>query len=123
MNANHLNDVDDWRNAAAGLTARLRADYRNHRMLSDPWARAAHCMVQGWRIVASQGRLDYVPQPRRKLTTWKEAAYSMKCLLNTRRHQRLLDPTTWHFWAGHLPRVELRYIPKARRPHCAPVGR
>ena len=84
MNADHF-DHDRWRRAAGGLKARLGTDYRNHRMLSDPWARAAHSMVQGWRNIASQGRLDHVPKPRRRITTWNEAAHNMKHLLNTRR--------------------------------------
>ena len=66
MTTNDLNAIDAWQKAAADLKTRLDADYRNHAMLCDPWARAAHSMVQGWRIIASQGRLDYVPQPRRR---------------------------------------------------------
>ena len=120
MKAHRLYDVGTWREAAVGLRARLYADYRNHAMLYDPWARAAHSMVQGWRIIASQGRLDYVPQPRRRTNTWKEAAHTMKHLLNTRRRQRLLDSTTWRFWANHLPQVHLRYVRKAFREGLPP---
>jgi hypothetical protein len=104
-----------WRKAAGGLKARLDTDHRNQRMLCDPWSRAAHCMVQGWRNIVSQGRLGYVPRPRRRISTWQEAAASMKVSLASRKQSRLLDTTTWQFWANHLPRVKLRYIPKAKR--------
>ena len=115
MNTNHFSNAGVWRKAAAGLRARLDIDYRNHAMLCDPWARAAHCMVQGWRNIASQGRLDYVPQPRRRLNTWNETAQSMKASLDGRARTRLLDNTTWRFWANHLPRVNLRYVRKSLR--------
>ena len=111
-------DIARWRKAAGQLRNRLQIDYRNHSILCHPWARAAHCMVQGWRNVVSQGRLGYVPEPRMRIATWNEAAQSMRHLLNTRRRQRLLDDTTWRFWAGHLPRVELRSIRKSQRPTC-----
>ena len=101
-----------WRKAVAGLTNRLRADFRNHRMLSDPWARAALSMVQGWRNIESQGRLGYVPQPQERISTWQEAVRTMKQSLYSRKQSRLLDTTTWKFWANHVPRVHLRYIPK-----------
>lgn len=114
MNANET-DRERWRKAASELASRLGTDYRNHRMLSDPWARTAHCMVQGWRNIASQGRLDYFPQPRRRIATWQDAVANMKSSFHARKQARLLDTTTWHFWANHLPRVQLRYIPKARR--------
>jgi hypothetical protein len=108
-----------WRKAASELRARFSTDYRNNQMLHDPWSRAAHCMAQSWRNIASQGRLGHIPETGRRNTTWKEAAHHMKGLLNARRSQRLLDTTTWSFWANHLPRVNLRYIRKARRTSLA----
>jgi hypothetical protein len=111
MNANHF-DHQRWRRSASGLKARLDTDYRNHRMLCDPWSRAAHCMVQGWRNIASQGRLDHIPNPRRRISTWREAAMDMKASFYNRMKSRLLDTTTWKYWANHLPRVNRRYIPK-----------
>jgi hypothetical protein len=113
MNTNQC--ATTWKHAAAELKARLDVDHRNHRILADPWSRAAHCMVQGWRNIASQGRLAHVPHPQRRFTTWIEAAQSMKVSLNGRARSRRLNPTTWRFWAGHLPRVELRYIPMRSR--------
>jgi hypothetical protein len=112
MNEQETSNVCVWRKTAASLKKRLDVDHRNHEMLSDPWRRVAHSMVQGWRIIASQGRLGYVPQPRRRLTTWKEAASSMNNLLNIRMRTRLLDNTSWKFWASHVPRVHLRYVKK-----------
>ena len=104
-----------WCKAASELRARFSTDYRNNQMLYDPWSRAAHCMAQSWRNIASQGRLGHIPETGRRNTTWKEAAYHMKQLLNSRRRHRLLDTTTWNFWANHLPRVNLRYIRKCNR--------
>ncbi len=108
-------DLHTWKRAAGHLAMRLGVDHRNHRLLCDPWYRAAHCMVQGWRNIASQGRLSYSPPPQRRLFTWKEAAKSMMASLKGRRQSRLLDQTTWRFWASHIPRVALRYIPKRER--------
>lgn len=121
MNPNHLNH-EQWRTVASSLRARLNTDYRNHLMLCDAWPRAAHSMIQGWRNIASQGRFDHIRQPRRRNTTWQEAAKSMKASLYTRMKSRLLDTTTWQFWASHVPRVELRYIPKRNRPEYAHVA-
>ncbi|GAB6188153.1 hypothetical protein [Thermopirellula anaerolimosa] len=110
-----------WAKAAGKLKACLDVDYRNHQMQAAPWGRAAHSMVQSWRIIASQGRLDYVPSDRRKPRTWHEAAQAMKASLYARKRERLLDPLTWRFWADHLPNVRLRYVPKRMRN--APKGR
>jgi hypothetical protein len=116
----HDDERERWQRAVNGLKARFDADHRNHRMLSVPWKRAAHSMVQGWRNITSQGRLGYIPKPRREITQWDEAARSMKASLDARRRTRLKDQSTWQFWAGHLPRVACRYIPKARRGRPAP---
>jgi len=59
-----------WERAAGEMVERLGADRRNARMLADPWSRAAHSMVQGWRI-----RLSRPPANERTRTrprpTWK----------------------------------------------------
>jgi|GEM_PF-3367983 len=104
-----------WAKAAGQLKARLDTDYRNHQRLAAPWARAAHSMVQGWRIIVSQGRLDYVLSDRRRPRTWHEATHAMKASLDRRERERLVNPMTWTFWAGHLPNVRLRYVPKRLR--------
>jgi hypothetical protein len=120
-NAMHANDLRNakWKKAARRLKARLDVDCRNHTMLVNPWARMAHCMVSGWRNIASQGRLGYVPPVRRLPTTWTEAAVKMKAQLCGRRQSRLLDTTTWRFWANHLSRMNTRYVRKSLRQNCA----
>jgi hypothetical protein len=115
MKSNHLNHESSWQKAVADLKTRLDIDYRNQVRLRDPWARAAHCMAQTWRIIESQGRLGHIPQPRKRLATWNEAALSMKASLYSRSRSRLLDDTTWQFWAHHVPRVHLRYVKKSER--------
>src|SRR6266508_4477491 len=107
--------TNPWTNAAAGLVARLGADHRNHRLLADPWSRAAHSIVQSWRIIASQGRLAYTPPPKRRPATWKGAACRMKTDLKSRMRCRLMDPNTWRVWAAHVPRVNRRYIPRRKQ--------
>lgn len=113
--------TNHWTKANAKLVAKLGADYRNHRILADPWSRVAHAMVQLWRNLASQGRLAYIPASQRRPATWNEAAKRMKTVLYTRKQSRLLDQTTWRFWAAHLPPINLRYIPKLNRV-ALPVG-
>jgi hypothetical protein len=50
-----------------------------------------------------------------RISTWCEAATYMKASLYSRMKSRLIDTTTWRFWANHLPRVELRYIRKSKQ--------
>jgi hypothetical protein len=116
MNTNQFQH-ETWRKAAGGLVARLGADYRNHRMLCDPWARAAHSMVQGWRIIASQGRLGYVPPTRKRSFTWKQSASRMKALLDGRLRSRLIDQNSWQFWARQIRPPYVRYIRKSQQTH------
>lgn len=104
-----------WHRAADRLRGHFGCDFRNNRGRRDPWWCAAHSMVQIWRNIASQGRLGFIPRKKESMTSWNEAANSMKALLNGRRRTRLEDPTTWRYWAGHLPRPQLRYVPKAKR--------
>jgi hypothetical protein len=60
-----------WQKHAGELCSRINVDYRNHQMLADPWLCRARCIVQGWRNIASQGRLDPDLEPKAKVTTWK----------------------------------------------------
>jgi len=108
---------NEWRKAAAKLKSRLDTDYRNHAMFCDPWKRVAHSMVQGWRNIASQGRLGYIPQTHRSFSTWKPAACQMKSLFDGRWKSRLLNQNTWEFWCSHIPNVALRYIRKSNQRH------
>ena len=43
-----------WQRSVSGLISRLCTDGHNAQLLGDPWSRAAHCMVQGWRIRMSR---------------------------------------------------------------------
>ncbi|MCO8122544.1 hypothetical protein NHH03_12425 [Stieleria sp. TO1_6] len=104
-----------WEQIADNLCSRIRADFRNHQMFADPWSKRANIIVQGWRNIASQGRLDPNLQPKTKVTTWKQSADRMRMRIHSRRQSRLLDKTTWRYWANHLSQVKLRYIPKRNR--------
>jgi len=46
--------IQVWRRSASNLAKRLHTDWRNSRILHDPWSRIAHSMVQGWRIRLSR---------------------------------------------------------------------
>lgn len=92
-----------WQRRAGNLCSRLNADHRNHVLLADPWSYRAHIIVQSWRIIASQGRLNPNLQPKTKVTTWKQSAERMKTRIQARRMSRLLDKTTWNYWANHVP--------------------
>ncbi len=104
-----------WNQKARNLCNRIGADYRNHRMLADPWSNRAHIIVQSWRNIASQGRLNPNLQPKTNVTTWKQSAERMRMRIHSRRRSRMLDKSTWRYWASHLPQVNLRYIPKRKR--------
>ena len=104
-----------WQRQAGNLCSRLNADHRNHVLLDDPWSYRAHIIVQSWRIIASQGRLNPNLGKKTKVTTWKKAAERMRSRINSRRQSRLLDKTTWNYWANHLPQFNLRYVPKRNR--------
>ena len=105
-----------WQRRAGDLCSRLNADHRNHILLADPWSYRAHIMVQGWRIIASQGRLNPKLLTQSKATTWKQSAERMRNRIHSRKQSRLLDKTTWNYWANHLPQFNLRYVPKHKRP-------
>ena len=105
-----------WQRRAGDLCSRLNADHRNHILLADPWSYRAHIIVQGWRIIASQGRLNPKLRTQSKATTWKQSAERMRSRIHSRKQSRLLDKTTWNYWANHLPQFNLRYVPKHKRP-------
>ncbi|MEX0718368.1 MAG: hypothetical protein WD066_17365 [Planctomycetaceae bacterium] len=111
MNAKHF-QPERWRAAAGALVARLGVDYRNHRMLQDPWSRAAHSMVQGWRIRLSRppakGTGRRTPRP-----TWRVFARLAAGIAATRAHYA--RKSDWHLWANRRVTGGSRYIPKSRR--------
>lgn len=102
-----------WRRAAARMGLALGADARNARMLADPWSRAAHCMVQGWRIRLSQPptkeRVRTRPRP-----TW-EVWVGMEAQLIATKVGRVRHDA-WRRWASARVISPRRYIPKSRRP-------
>ncbi len=105
-------DRTPWRSMASELANRLRTDWRNGRMLSDPWSRAAHSMVQGWRIRLSR------PPARRQATwaaptTWK--AFASRALVTLAAKVRPANQSPWRRWAGNRVSPGSRYIPKAKR--------
>ena len=105
-------EMDAWRCAAGQLASRLRADLANGVMLSAPWSRAAHSMVQGWRIRLSRppakGNASVAPRP-----TWKVFAQRAVGILTSKKsHARRSD---WHLWASRRKAPGSRYIPKRDR--------
>lgn len=105
-----------WQRRAGDLCSRINADHRNHLLLNDPWSYRAHIIVQSWRIRASQGNLNPNLEKKTKATTWKQSAERMRNRIHSRRQSRLRDKTTWSYWANHLPQINLRYVPKRKRP-------
>jgi len=101
-----------WRAAAADMVHRLWVDWYNGLMLAHPWSRAAHCMVQGWKIRLSQppakGNARTTPRP-----TWRVfALLAVKIALTVASHARRSD---WHWWAAYRMSVGGLYIPKRNR--------
>ena len=101
-----------WRRAASRMASRLNADLYNARILRDPWSRAAHSMVQGWRIRLSRppakGNARVAPRP-----TWKVFAQrGVGILASKKNHARKSD---WYLWASRRRAPGSRYIPKRDR--------
>jgi hypothetical protein len=104
--------ADVWRTAAYDMANRLRADWYNGLMLACPWSRAAHSMVQGWRIRLSRppakGNARVTARP-----TWKVFARLAVGILATKaNHAKRSD---WHRWAAARVGGGSRYIPKSKR--------
>jgi len=101
-----------WRAAAADMVMRLRVDLRNAQMLARPWSRAAHSMVQGWRIRLSRppakGNARVTARP-----TWTVFARLAVGILATKaNHAKRSD---WHLWATRRVTAGSRYIRKSKR--------
>ncbi|MBL9147408.1 MAG: hypothetical protein JNM94_01810 [Phycisphaerae bacterium] len=81
-------------------------------MLADPWSRAAHCMVQGWRIRLSLpiGPKRRHPQPR---PTWE--AFARLAVGIASRTAGRASSTAWHRWATARVTPTRRYVPKAKQ--------
>jgi hypothetical protein len=106
------NRMDAWQRAAGQMIRRWSADLYNGRMLREPWSRAAHTMVQGWRIRLSRppakGNARVAPRP-----TWKVFAQRGAGILASKRHHALR--TDWHLWASRRRAPGSRYIPTRDR--------
>ena len=101
-----------WRVAAADMVHRLWVDWYNGLMLAHPWSRAAHCMVQGWKIRLSQppakGNARVTARPM-----WAVFAHLAVGIAAAKmRHARRSD---WHWWAAYRVTAGGRYIPKRDR--------
>jgi len=106
------NEMDAWRRATGRLIGRWKTDLNNGRMLRDPWSRAAHSMVQAWRIRLSRppakGNARVAPRP-----TWKIFAQrGVGILASKKHHARKSD---WQLWASRRRAPGSRYIPKRDR--------
>ena len=105
-------DKTSWRAAAPKLVSRLGTDRYNAQILSHPWSRAAHSMVQGWGI-----RLSRPPargDTRTAIaTTWREfARRAVSVAASKANHAR---KSNWHRWAQYKVSAGSRYIPKGMR--------
>jgi len=101
-----------WERAAGEMVERLGADRRNARMLADPWSRAAHSIVQGWRIRLSRPpaneRTRTLPRP-----TWEAWARLERELLARRVTRATCTP--WRRWASARVVPPRRYVRKCKR--------
>ena len=104
--------IQAWRRSAGALVSRLRTDRHNSQLLRDPWSRAAHSMVNGWRIRLSRppakGNARVAPRP-----TWKEFARRGVGILASKRHYA--RKSDWRRWAQNRTTAGSRYIPKRER--------
>ena len=105
-------NTDIWRAAAARLAARLRADHRNGQILRAPWPRAAHFMVQGWRIRLSRPPAKGNARVARR-PTWMEFARRGVGILAGKKYRA--GKSDWHRWATNRTTAGSRYIPKGKR--------
>ena len=107
-----MNSTEHWRRQAGQLASRLKTDWKNGLMLRSRWPRAAHSMVQGWRIRISRppAKGTQIAPPKE---TWKQFARSAMSVAATRAsHAKRSD---WHLWATRRVSGGSRYIPKAKR--------
>lgn len=101
-----------WQRAASQMIRNFDGDVWNGRMLKNPWSRAAHSMVNGWRIRLSRppakGNARVTARP-----TWKVFARLAVGIVATKaNHARRSD---WHQWASRRVTAGSRYIPKNKR--------
>jgi len=94
------------------MATRLRVDWYNGLMLAHPWSRAAHSMVQGWRIRLSRppARVNTRMLNRPNWVTFARLAVGI--VATKANHARMSD---WHLWANRRVSPGSRYIPKRNR--------
>jgi hypothetical protein len=102
-----------WVRTATQMKQRFDLDHRHQLTAINPWKRAAHSMVQAWRIRSSQKQL-HRSSSRRTPQSWIEAARRMKVSLDSRAKDQAMQGS-WEYWASHRPPVTSRYIRKSRR--------
>ena len=104
--------VHQWQKCAGRLDNLLNADMRNARILKDPWSRAAHTMVNGWRIRLSRppakGNVKVAPRP-----TWEVFASRGVGILSSKKYHA--KQSDWKLWASRRMTAGSRYIPKTKR--------
>jgi hypothetical protein len=100
-----------WKRAATAMMQAFKADLRNGRMLADPWSRAAHSMVQSWRIRLSQPPTS--PRPQRWRPTWEVFAHLAAEIADAQADHALRS--AWHRWAASRVTPTRRYVPKRKR--------
>jgi hypothetical protein len=104
--------ANNWRRMAPKLVGQLLADRRAATIARYPWPRAAHSMVQGWRIRLSRPPAKETA-PVAGRATWKEfARWAAGVAATKASHARRSD---WHLWATRRASGGSRYIPKGQR--------
>ena len=101
-----------WQKAAPRLTSLLATDWHNGQILSRPWSRAAHSMVQGWRIRMSRPPASGTAKAATNVT-WKELVRSAVGVLACKVSRT--KQSGWQRWAAYRMSDGSRYIPKAKR--------
>jgi hypothetical protein len=95
-----LFEDEQWSKFVNDMLTRLKTDLHNHRMLANPWERAAHCMHKTWlNILRHQPKRPPQRLRRAPPRTWPEAAVTMLQALKHREYQRMVR-TGWLRWAS-----------------------
>ncbi len=100
-----------WKREISCLLICLKVDARNHRMLAEPWQRAAMCMASAWRNRASQPN-----RPRRPAATPPESwqAFVSRATTATKVQANRPRSESWEAWARARVQMTNRYHAKDR---------
>jgi len=96
-----------WTQAINRMLRCLKTDLSNHRMLADPWERAACCMISTWNNILRRGKVHRLRAPK-LIDTWDRAAILMRRALLDRVRQRMVR-TPWLRWAGDRAQMAKRW--------------